>query len=148
MHYHIELFGWDSTLLTFFPGWLQTLILPISASRVPGIIDVSHHPWLISLLLIFHFCHPQFFNPSLFSLEKIYTSCVVFVLFMLRFWNLKKINFGEIITSRISSFSPHFVPAKSVFRKEGSHNYMKKAFHGQAFTLQTTLTLLKAYDWR
>jgi hypothetical protein len=33
--------------LTFFPGWLQTTILPISASRVAGIAGMSHHTLLI-----------------------------------------------------------------------------------------------------
>jgi hypothetical protein len=31
--------------LTFYPSWPQIVILPISTSRVPGIIDMYHHSW-------------------------------------------------------------------------------------------------------
>jgi hypothetical protein len=44
-HHHTWLICWDEVMLTFFPGWPQTRILPISTSQVAGIIGVNHHPW-------------------------------------------------------------------------------------------------------
>jgi hypothetical protein len=42
---HIWLVGWDGILLTFYPGWPWTAVLPISAPWVAGIIILCHNTW-------------------------------------------------------------------------------------------------------
>jgi hypothetical protein len=42
VHHHTQIIGWDGVLLTFCPRWPRIAILLISASRVAGIIGVSH----------------------------------------------------------------------------------------------------------
>jgi hypothetical protein len=39
----------DGGLITFYLGWPQTVILPVSSSPVAGITEVSHHAWCHSV---------------------------------------------------------------------------------------------------
>jgi hypothetical protein len=47
-HYHPGI-GLDVVSQTFCPGWLWTMILPISASQAARITRLSHHAWLWNL---------------------------------------------------------------------------------------------------
>lgn len=44
---HTRLSGWNRLSLTFWPGWPQTAIFPISASHIAVIIDVCYLAFII-----------------------------------------------------------------------------------------------------
>jgi hypothetical protein len=68
MYHQAGFVCWNAVLLTFCPGWSQTMILPISTYQVAEITGMYHHawhhfPWLIVLFVadrIFNFDEFQF----------------------------------------------------------------------------------------
>jgi hypothetical protein len=42
MPYHTQLINWDRVSWTLYPGWPQTMILPISTFQLAGVTVVSH----------------------------------------------------------------------------------------------------------
>jgi hypothetical protein len=66
MHHHTWLIDWDGFSPPLFPGLASNLHVPICASWVAGIIDVSHHMMLFFFLRLYCF----YFFPWLLYLKQ------------------------------------------------------------------------------